>query len=57
MIGKTVDDIRPPRPLAPSRDPLEADNRFVHNPRPGPGAKRPAKYVAEDLRPTTDETH
>lgn len=55
MIGKTVDDIRPPRPLAPEDDPLEADNRFVQNPRPRKAPRRPANYVAEALRPEPAE--
>jgi len=50
MIGKTADDIRPPVPMAPERDPLEEDNKFTPNARPRPGSTRSANIVAEDLR-------
>lgn len=46
-IGKTVDDIKPPRPL--KDDPLKADNKFVKIPWAAPKG-RPEKFVREDLK-------
>lgn len=50
MIGKTVDDIRPPVPMKPEDDPLDAGNKYTPDTRPGPRA-RPGHIVAEALRP------
>ena len=55
MLGKTIDDIRPPRPLAPEDDPLEAGNKFTKDARPRPRNARPAEYVSETLRAGVQE--
>ena len=55
MIGKTVDDIRPPKPMRPEDDPLEAGNKFTPATRPCLAPRRPAQIVAEALRPQGDQ--
>lgn len=56
MIGKTTDDIRPPVPMRPEDDPLEAGNKYTPHVRPGPRPVRPANHVSETYRRTRERS-
>jgi len=47
-IGKTADDIKPPVPMRPEDDPLEAGNKFTKDARPR--FMVPVKHLGEHSR-------